>query len=149
MTGEKENRKYYQKTFHEVHASKHLLRKVEAMGKAVALLSSNIISYAATGTPWIITITTSDGRELPTEPGTYELEDGTIYTVKNAVEEETKTIPAEKAETEKGKTEKAETEKAETDNTETENVDTEASSLNSIVLPGEPQTEESDNRIIE
>ena len=92
---------------------------------AVALLSSNIISYAATGTPWIITITTSDGRELP------------------------KTIPAEKAETEKGKTEKAETEKAETDNTETENVDTEASSLNSIVLPGEPQTEESDNRIIE
>lgn len=113
------------------------------------MLSSNIISYAATGTPWIITITTSDGRELPTEPGTYELEDGTIYTVKNAVEEETKTIPAEKAETEKGKTEKAETEKAETDNTETENVDTEASSLNSIVLPGEPQTEESDNRIIE
>ena len=170
MTGEKENRKYYQNTFHEVHASKHLLRKVEAMGKeynekkgrkilhkgciaaavlAVALLSSNIISYAATGTPWIITITTSDGRELPTEPGTYELEDGTIYTVKNAVEEETKTIPAEKAETEKGTTEKAETEKAETDNTETENVDTEASSLNSIVLPGEPQTEESDNRIIE
>ncbi len=151
MTGEKENRKYYQNTFHEVHASKHLLRKVEAMGKeynekkgrkilhkgciaaavlAVALLSSNIISYAATGTPWIITITTSDGRELPTEPGT-------------------KTIPAEKAETKKGKTEKAETEKAETDNTETENVDTEASSLNSIVLPGEPQTEESDNRIIE
>ena len=163
MTGEKENRKYYQNTFHEVHASKHLLRKVEAMGKeynekkgrkilhkgciaaaalAAALLSSNIISYAATGTPWIITITTSDGRELPTEPGTYELEDGTIYTVKNVVEEETKAIPAEKAETEKGKTEKAETEKAETDNTETENVDVEASSLNSIVLPGEPQTEE-------
>lgn len=152
MTGEKENRKYYQNTFHEVHASKQLLRKVEAMGKEynekknrkilhkgciaavalAALLSSNIISYAATGTPWIITITTSDGRELPTEPGTYELEDGTIYTVKNVVEEETKTIPAEKVETEK----------AETDNTETESVDTEASSQNSIVLPEEPQTEE-------
>lgn len=35
MTGEKENRKYYQNTFHEVHASKHLLRKVEAMGKEI------------------------------------------------------------------------------------------------------------------
>ena len=35
MTGEKENRKYYQNTFHEVHASKHLLRKVEAkIGRA-------------------------------------------------------------------------------------------------------------------
>ena len=153
MTGEKENRKYYQNTFHEVHASKHLLRKVEAMGKeynekkgrkilhkgciaaatlAAALISSNIISYAATGTPWIITITTSDGRELPTEPGTYELEDGTIYTVKNVVGAETKVIPAEKVEAEK----------AETDNTETENVDTEASSQNSIDLPKEPQTEE-------
>lgn len=153
MTGEKENRKYYQNTFHEVHASRHLLRKVEAMGKeynekkgrkilhkgciaaaalAAALISSNIISYAATGTPWIITITTSDGRELPTEPGTYELEDGTIYTVKNVVGAETKVIPAEKVEAEK----------AETDNTETENVDTEASSQNSIDLPKEPQTEE-------
>lgn len=105
---------------------------IAAAALAAALISSNIISYAATGTPWIITITTSDGRELPTEPGTYELEDGTIYTVKNVVGAETKVIPAEKVEAEK----------AETDNTETENVDTEASSQNSIDLPKEPQTEE-------
>lgn len=108
MTGEKENRKYYQETFKEVHASSELLRKVETMGMehnkkkgtrilrkscvavaalALALISSNIISYAATGSSWLITVTTSDGRELPSEPGTYELEDGTVYTVKNIVEE--------------------------------------------------------------
>lgn len=108
MTGEKENREYYKNTFDEVHASDHLLRKVEAMGKeynkkkstrilrrscvaaatlALALISSNIICYAATGSSWFITVTTWDGKELPSEPGTYELEDGTVYTVKDLVEE--------------------------------------------------------------
>ena len=107
MTGEKENKEFYQAACREIHASKHLLRKVEAMGKeyhqergkrilrgscgavaalALALISSNMISYAATGSPWIITVTTSDGRVLPSEPGTYEL-DGTVYTVKYTLEE--------------------------------------------------------------
>ena len=88
MTGEKENRKYYQETFKEVHASQELLRKVEAMGMehqkkngtrilrrsciaaaalAVLLISSNIFSYAAIGCPWIITLSTRDGRKAPLE----------------------------------------------------------------------------------
>lgn len=116
MTGEKENREYYKNTFDEVHASDHLLRKVEAMGKeynkkkstrilrrscvaaaalALALVSSNIICYAATGSSWFITVTTWDGKELPSEPGTYELEDGTVYTVKDLVEEAGKSITEE------------------------------------------------------
>ena len=128
MTGEKENREYYKNTYKEVHASGHLLRKVEAMGKeyqkkngtrilrrsfaaaaalALALISSNIISYAATGSPWIITVTTSDGRELPTEPGTYELEDGTVYTIKYVIEEEMKEAVSEEAEKDNTETESA------------------------------------------
>ena len=99
MTGDKENRKYYQETFKEVHASVELLRKVEAMGQehnkkkstrilrrscvavaalALALISSNIISYAATGTPWIIILTTKDGREVPMEMEK-RTEDGITY----------------------------------------------------------------------
>lgn len=110
MTGEKENKEFYQAAYREVHASEQLLRKVEAMGKeyhqkhgkkilrrsciaaaalALGLISSNIISYAATGRSWIISITTSDGRVLPAEPGTYyELGDGMVYTVKYEVEAE-------------------------------------------------------------
>ena len=108
MTGEKENKEFYQAAYREVHASEQLLRKVEAMGQehnkkkstrilrrscvaaatlALALISSNIICYAATGSSWFITVTTWDGKELPSEPGTYELEDGTVYTVKDLVEE--------------------------------------------------------------
>ena len=84
MTDENENRRYYKYTFREVHASEEMLRKVEAMGKeyqkrngtwilrrscvaaaalAIGLISSNIISYAATGSPWIITLIARDGRE--------------------------------------------------------------------------------------
>ncbi len=84
MTDENENRRYYKDTFREVHASEEMLRKVEAMGKeyqkrngtwilrrscvaaaalAIGLISSNIISYAATGSPWIITLIARDGRE--------------------------------------------------------------------------------------
>lgn len=33
MTGEKENKEFYQAAYREVHASEQLLRKVEAMGK--------------------------------------------------------------------------------------------------------------------
>lgn len=126
MVGEKENREYYKNTFDEVHASDHLLRKVEAMGKeynekkvrrilykgcitaavlAIALVSSNIITYAATGRPWIITVTTSDGRELPAEPGTYELEDGTVYTYKYVLEEQTKEPNTEESSTDTAETE--------------------------------------------
>lgn len=126
MVGEKENREYYKNTFDEVHASDHLLRKVEAMGKeynekkvrrilykgciiaavlAIALVSSNIITYAATGSPWIITVTTSDGRELPAEPGTYELEDGTVYTYKYVLEEQTKEPNTEESSTDTAETE--------------------------------------------
>ena len=110
MTGEKENKEFYQAAYREVHASEQLLRKVEAMGKAyhqkhgkkilrrsciaaaalaLALISSNIISYAATGRSWIISVTTSDGRVLPAEPGTYyELGDGMVYTVKYELDAE-------------------------------------------------------------
>lgn len=109
MTEEKENREYYQAAYRKVHASEHLLRKVEAMGKereqksgkrilrrscvaaaalAFGLISSNMISYAATGSAWIITVTTSDGRILPAEPGTYELGNGMVYTVKYRLDAE-------------------------------------------------------------
>ena len=33
MTGEKENKEFYQAACREIHAFEHLLRKVEAMGK--------------------------------------------------------------------------------------------------------------------
>lgn len=155
MTGEKENRNYYRKTFQEVHASEDLLRKVEAMGKeyhkkngvkiwhkglvavatlTLALISSNIISYAATGSPWIITVTTSDGRELLTEPGTYELEDGIVYTVKDLVNEET-AFPI----TESGAADKTGTGKEEAENAVSEDAEVEASSENSVNLLETPQ----------
>ncbi len=73
MNHETQNRKYYQDTFDEIHASDHLLRKVESMKQtknnkiirrafklgyaaaavAVILISSNAIIYAATGNTWI------------------------------------------------------------------------------------------------
>ena len=33
MTGEKENKEFYQAAYREIHAFEQLLRKVEAMGK--------------------------------------------------------------------------------------------------------------------
>ncbi|MCI8599921.1 MAG: hypothetical protein HFJ10_16015 [Lachnospiraceae bacterium] len=99
MTDENENRRYYKDTFREVHASEEMLRKVEAMGKeyqkrngtwilrrscvaaaalAIGLISSNIISYAATGSPWIITLIARDGREVPLEMER-RTEDGITY----------------------------------------------------------------------
>lgn len=149
MTGEKENRKYYQETFKEVHASQELLRKVEAMGMehqkkngtkilrrsciavaalAIGLISSNIISYAATGRAWIITITTSDGKDLPTAPGTYELEDGTEYTVKYELEETKASVTVE---------EEADSTKAE--GAKTEGIEVEISTENSVDLLEQPQ----------
>ena len=101
MTDEKENRKYYQETFKEAHASSELLRKIEAMGMennkkkertvlrkgcivaialAAALISSNIISYAATGSPWIITVTTRDGSEVMQEMEQRTVDGITFYT---------------------------------------------------------------------
>lgn len=147
MTGEKENRKYYQETFKEVHASQELLRKVEAIGMedqkkngtrilrrscvavaalAIGLLSSNIISYAATGRAWIITITTSDGKELPTAPGTYELEDGTEYTVKYELEETKASVIEEAGDTK-------------TEGAKTEGIEVEMSTDNSVDLLEQPQ----------
>lgn len=83
MKEEQENKAYYQNTFNEVHASENLLRKVEMMnsknGKntlkrtlkkswavaaalAFVFISGNMISYAATGQPWIIHVTLPDGN---------------------------------------------------------------------------------------
>lgn len=98
MNTEKDNQTWYQHTFDEVHASEDLLRKVNAMknenernkakktlskgavaAAAVALLMlSNVISYAASGRAWILTITLPDGetRQIEMEPG---LEDGQYF----------------------------------------------------------------------
>ena len=98
MNTEKDNKTWYQHTFDEVHASEDLLRKVNAMknengrnkakktlskgavaAAAVALLMlSNVISYAASGRAWILTITLPDGetRQIEMEPG---LEDGQYF----------------------------------------------------------------------
>lgn len=92
MRTEKDNQIWYQRTFDEVHASEHLRRKVEAMrneretfkkilpkGMIAAaacglLVFSNVISYAASGSPWILTITLPGGetRQVEMEP----VEDG-------------------------------------------------------------------------
>lgn len=79
MKTEKDNQIWYQNTFDEVHASEHLFRKVEAMRNengtfkrtlskgAIAaaafsvLVFSNVISYAASGSPWILTVTLPGG----------------------------------------------------------------------------------------
>ena len=98
MNTEKDNQTWYQHTFDEVHASEDLLRKVNAMknengrnkakktlskgavaAAAVALLMlSNVISYAASGRAWILTITLPDGetRQIEMEPGP---EDGQYF----------------------------------------------------------------------
>lgn len=98
MNTEKNNQTWYHHTFDEVHASEDLLRKVNTMknengrnkakktlskgvvaAAAVALLMlSNVISYAASGRAWILTITLSDGetRQIEMEPGP---EDGQYF----------------------------------------------------------------------
>ncbi len=90
MNTEKKNQAWYKSTFEEVHASERLLRKVEAMtnkdqretmkkrlrtGYAAAaaiavLVFSNVISYAASGHAWILTVTMPDGevRQMEVEP---------------------------------------------------------------------------------
>ena len=79
MKDEQENKAWYQRTFNEVHASERLFGKVEAMNKEQkaikktlskgvaaaalgALVFSNVISYAASGSPWILTITLPSGE---------------------------------------------------------------------------------------
>lgn len=110
MNTEKKNQAWYQSTFEEVHASEHLLRKVEAMANkeqretrkkrlrtgyaaaaAVALLVfSNVISYAASGSPWILTVTLPDGevQQMEVEP---DYDNGTssyIYEYTGEVDED-------------------------------------------------------------
>ena len=88
MRTDKDNQTWYQNTFDEVHASERLLRKVEAMKNehepvkkilprgimaAAAfgvLVFSNVISYAASGSPWILTITLPGGetRQMEIDP---------------------------------------------------------------------------------
>lgn len=92
MNTEKDNRVRYQNTFDEVHASEDLLRKVEAMRNehgtfkktlskgAIAaaafgiLVFSNAITYAASGSPWILTISLPDGeiRQVEMEADTQD-----------------------------------------------------------------------------
>lgn len=101
MKAEKDNRTWYQNTFDEVHASENLLRKVETMknengtirktmpkGMIAAaafavLVFSNVISYAASGSPWILTITLPGGemRQIEMEHGP---EDGQFYIYEDA-----------------------------------------------------------------
>ena len=91
MNTEKDMRTWYQHTFDEVHASEDLLRKANTMKNenemykakkklskgAVAaaafalLMLSNVISYAASGRAWIMTITLPDGetRQIELEQG--------------------------------------------------------------------------------
>lgn len=87
MKTEKDNQTWYQNTFDEVHASEHLFRKVEAMRNengifkrtlskgAIAaaaftvLVFSNVISYAASGSPWILTVTLPGGETRQYEVG--------------------------------------------------------------------------------
>lgn len=84
MKIEQENRNYYRDTFDEVHASEALLRKVEAMKQetitkkqhtyphrgyaaaaiAAVLIFSNVITYAASGNLWILSITMPDGKTI-------------------------------------------------------------------------------------
>lgn len=85
MKTEKDNQIWYQNTFNEVHASEHLFRKVEAMRNEngtfkrtlskgaiaaaafAALIFSNVISYAASGSAWILTVTLPGGEILQYE----------------------------------------------------------------------------------
>lgn len=82
MNTEKDNKTWYRHTFDEVHASENLRRKVNEMKNengmnktkktlskgAVAaaafalLMLSNVISYAASGRAWFLTITLPDGE---------------------------------------------------------------------------------------
>lgn len=77
MNKDMENKKYYQNTFDEVHASDDLLgkvknmkderisRKIRKVGRfayivaavLIVIISSNIISYAATGSTWVEKVT--------------------------------------------------------------------------------------------
>ncbi len=98
MNTEKDNKTWYRHTFDEVHASENLRRKVNEMKNengmnktkktlskgAVAaaafalLMLSNVISYAASGRAWIMTITLPDGetRQIEVEQGP---EDGQYF----------------------------------------------------------------------
>lgn len=91
MNQEFKNKEYYQNTFDEVHASEELLRKVKDMknednrkvvrrkikmryavvaAALVAVISSNIVSFAASGTTWVekvIVKVTVDGEKRDIE----------------------------------------------------------------------------------
>lgn len=87
MKTEKDNQIWYQNTFNEVHASEHLFRKVDAMKNEnetfkrtlskgaiaaaafAALIFSNVISYAASGSAWILTVTLPGGETRQYEVG--------------------------------------------------------------------------------
>lgn len=84
MKSDRENKAYYQHTFDEVHASKDLLRKVKAMKEnattqrgikisrygytaaaiVAVLIFSNVITYAASGNLWLLTITMPNGKTV-------------------------------------------------------------------------------------
>lgn len=91
MNQELKNKQYYQNTFDEVHASEDLLRKVKDMknesnkkyakrtmkiryavvaAALVAVISSNIVSFAASGSTWVekvIVKVTVDGEKRDME----------------------------------------------------------------------------------
>lgn len=115
MNHEKKNKEYYQNTFNEVHASEDLLRKVEAMKESkdgrrkkgikktikfgyavaaalvIAMISSNVIAYAATGSTWVEkVIVTVNGEEKEAEIEKVIDSDGNGYVV-TTVEEEGET----------------------------------------------------------
>ncbi len=98
MNTEKDLKAFYRSTFDEVHASENLLGKVKDMknenemnrtGKTLSrgaiaaaafavLMLTNVISYAASGRPWILTITLPDGetRQVEVERNA---EDGQLF----------------------------------------------------------------------
>lgn len=101
---ETKNREFYQQTFHEIHASPELLRKVDNMRNtkgihkikkaarigyalaaalAICFIFSNVITYAATGSSWMgkLIIHSLDGREEEMEIELQRItdEDGNDY----------------------------------------------------------------------
>ena len=100
MSQEKQNRQLYQSTFQKIHAPKDLLRKVKSMDKqtkiktftlrkigvvaaafVLVLVSSNVITYAASGSTWI-------GKAMLTMNGQQQEVDVTIQKSQEGDQEE-------------------------------------------------------------
>lgn len=115
MKSDSENRAYYRHTFDEVHASKDLLRKVEAMKQdtntqrwnkipkykytaaviVAVLIFSNVITYAASGNLWLLTVTMPNGKtvqKVVEAPSSGEITDAKDST---PVTESTKSVEVE------------------------------------------------------